>query len=141
MLVAVYCYFIISRVRLLDYFRQFWCVLAFKLSGSKTYISFARAFSLSMSQLNSTFNSLSAGLFSTMSSLAPSSSAAHVVVTVASSVSSRSFSSEIAVAVAHALEDSLPAIISTVRENAFLMSNAPPSVVTRLSFSWLLQVC
>ena len=81
---------------------------------------------LSMSQPRSTINSLSAGLFLTSSSVVPPSSAAPVVVTAASSTSATSFSSEIAVAVAHALENSLPAIISAVRENTAPISSVPP---------------
>ena len=53
---------------------------------------------LSMSQLHLTSTAMSAGLFLTSSSFAPPSFAAQIVVTVASSISATSISSEIAVA-------------------------------------------
>lgn len=58
----------------------------------------------SMTTPPSTFKSLSAGLFSTVSSLAPSSSGDSVTVPTASLGASTSVSNEIAVAVTHALQ-------------------------------------
>lgn len=71
---------------------------------------------------------MSAGLFLTSSSFAPPSFAAQIVVTVASSISATSISSEIAVAVAHDLENSLAVIISEVHKNMASMSSIPPNI-------------
>lgn len=69
-----------------------------------------------------------AGLFLTSSSSSPPSSAAQVVVMVASSISARSISREIAVAMAHALKNSLPALIFTVHKKTASMSSVPPDI-------------
>ena len=72
---------------------------------------------------------MSAGLFLTSSSFTPPLSAAQIVVTVASSISATSIFSEIAVAVTHDLENSLPAIISEVHENTASMSSILSNIV------------
>ena len=51
----------------------------------------------------------------------------------ASSIPATYISSEIAVAVAHALENSLPAIISAVRENTASLSSVPPDFASVIS--------
>ena len=127
-------YFIIFQLRCLDSFPAVVGLVGIffvhRIAGScgKRTFLVRGIFVLSLSQPHSTFNSLSAGLFLTSSSSAPSSSAAPVVVTAASSISATSFSSDIAVAVAHALENSLLAIISAVCENTAAISSVPPVI-------------
>ena len=129
-------YVIIAQLRCLDSFLVVVVLVGIfsihRIAGScgeRTFLVLTIVgFLLSMSQPRLTFNSLLAGLFLTSPSAAPSSSAAPVVVTASSSASAKSFSSEIAVAVAYALENSLPAITSAVRENTAPVSSVQPVI-------------
>lgn len=91
--------------------------LAFLFLFSPVLGFFTRSHS-NMVRPRATFNSLSAGVVSsTLTSSSVSSSAAPVVVTAAPSGSSSPVSSDLAEAVARAIENSLPAIIAATQEN------------------------